>query len=222
MKRIYIIALLLSSGFAALTSCDTGKYRKPKDIYMPDMYYSRAYDAYTENPIFADDQTSRLPVSGTIKRGEMLPYHMPDNDSGYAYSGTIHNPLVMDDSMMQEGQRLFNIYCAVCHGEKLNGNGPLYKDGSGPYPAKPANFMAANDRLYWPEGTEFYVATYGIRLMGSYASQLNQHQRWMVVGYIKAMQRKNGSTQAKEDSVMHAMESTYLKTKAEILAAAKK
>ena len=34
--------------------------------YMPDMAHSLAYDAYSENPNFADDMTSRQPVKGTV------------------------------------------------------------------------------------------------------------------------------------------------------------
>jgi hypothetical protein len=39
-----------------------------------------------------------------------------------------------------------------------------------------------------PEGQMFYSVTYGKNKMGSYASQLNTHQRWMVIAYIKSKQ----------------------------------
>jgi len=39
-----------------------------------------------------------------------------------------------------------------------------------------------------PEGQMFYSVTYGKNLMGSYASQLNTRQRWMVIAYIKSKQ----------------------------------
>jgi hypothetical protein len=41
-----------------------------------------------------------------------------------------------------------------------------------------------------PEGTMFHSVTYGIRAMGSYASQLSTKQRWMVIAYIKSKQAK--------------------------------
>jgi mono/diheme cytochrome c family protein len=208
MKRINIIAIVAAGSLLVLSACHTRKYRHPKDIYMPDMEYSRAYDAYTENPVFADDQTSRLPVKGTVKRGVMLPYEIPESDSGFAYSGMVTNPLHVDDSILKEGKRLFDIYCAICHGEKLDGNGPLYKGGSGPFIAAPANFIAG-PKSTLPPGTIFYVATYGLRNMGSYASQINQKQRWMVVAYIKSVQRKGGSDQAKEDSTEQTLITAY-------------
>jgi hypothetical protein len=47
-----------------------------------------------------------------------------------------------------------------------------------------------------PEGQMFYSATYGKNKMGSYASQLNTKQRWMVIAYIKSKQGA-GKTAAK-------------------------
>ena len=41
-----------------------------------------------------------------------------------------------------------------------------------------------------PDGQMFYSLTYGKNLMGSYASQLNAKQRWMVITYIKIKQGK--------------------------------
>ena len=46
------------------------------------------------------------------------------------------------------------------------------------------------------EGTLYHVMTYGKNLMGSYASQLNRKQRWMIAQYIKSKQlaAKGGSS----------------------------
>jgi len=45
-----------------------------------------------------------------------------------------------------------------------------------------------------PEGQMFYSVTYGKNKMGSYASQLNTKQRWMVIAYIKSKQSAGKST----------------------------
>ena len=208
MRKTNIIAIFIVGIFITLSACNS-KHREPNHIYMPDMEYSRAYDAYTENPLFADNQTSRLPVPGAIPRGEMLPYHIPNTDSGYAYAGSMQIPIKIDDSTLTEGKRLFNIYCGICHGEKLDGNGPLYNGGNGPLPVAPPSFIAGAMSTR-PPGTIFWVATYGKGNMGSYASQLNKYQRWMVVSYINSIQQQHGSSQAKEDSTLHALQGAYL------------
>jgi mono/diheme cytochrome c family protein len=80
------------------------------------------------------------------------------------------------------------INCAICHGSKLDGNGPLYKDGTGPYPAAPKNLIADPVVSKMPDGQLFYSITYGKNLMGAYASQISRKQRWQIVHFIKAKQ----------------------------------
>ena len=87
-----------------------------------------------------------------------------------------------------EAERLYLVNCGICHGPKLDGNGPLYRGGDGPFPAAPAQFIGKAQYMNMPEGQMFYSATYGKNKMGSYASQLNTKQRWMVIAYIKSKQ----------------------------------
>lgn len=178
MKRIsnILIAAALASG-AFLSACKD--HRKPGRIYVPDMYQSRAYEFYSER------LATMKPVDGTVKRGELLPYHLGEFDT--AQANLNKNPLNITADDLKEGKRLFNIYCAICHGTGLDGNGPLYKDGNGPYPAKPANLVGGAIGSY-SEGRLFHVATYGKNAMGSYASQLDREQRWKVAAYIHSMQ----------------------------------
>lgn len=182
MKRtsnILVVAAL--AGGALLAACNTGEnHRKPGRIYMPDMYESRAYEFY--NPRLA----SLKPVEGTVKRGELLPYHVKEGDT--ALANTIKNPLTITDADIAEGKRLYQIYCGICHGTALDGNGPLYKGGDGPYPAAPANLAAGGPKAHLTQGRLFYVMTYGWNAMGSYASQLDKEQRWKVAAYIKSVQ----------------------------------
>ena len=88
------------------------------------------------------------------------------------------------------------MYCGICHGKNLDGNGPLWKDGSGPYPAAPKNFIADPIVSVMPDGQMFYSVTYGKNMMGSYASQLSRKQRWMVIKYIKEKQAEAKSATA--------------------------
>lgn len=181
MKRtsnILIVAALATGAF--LAACNRGEHnRKPGRIYMPDMYESRAYEFYSAR------LSGLKPVEGTVKRGELLPYHLKESDT--ALANLVKNPLAITDADLKEGGRLFNIYCGICHGTALDGNGPLYKGGDGPYPAAPANLVAGAKSGY-TEGRLFHVMTYGYNMMGSYASQLDREQRWKIAAYIKSKQ----------------------------------
>lgn len=194
MKNISIISTLLLAVIVVSVGCSDVK-RKPGKAYMPDMAYSRAYETYSTNPVFVDGQTNRQPVTGTVKRGETFVYHLAMDKSGdttnYYASRATRNPLsALDETQMKEAERLYLINCGICHGPKLDGNGPLWKDGDGPYPSKPATLVGDSKYEQMPEGQMFYSITYGKNLMGGYASQLDARQRWMVIHYIKAKQNK--------------------------------
>lgn len=223
MKKNQIVSafILITAGIFA--ACN-GK-REPGRIYMPDMAYSRAYETYAERDSlkFTTDPSKKggmiyfdnKPVAGTIKWKGMVsldtslnwdkdfPYTIPNDSNGYKMSARVKNPF---DSIggrdLLEAGRLFNINCAICHGEKAAGNGPISTSGKIGGIANltlPAYVSLA-------DGTMFHVMTYGKNLMGSYASQLSSKQRWMIVKYIRTLQPKPAAdstgTAAKTDSTV--------------------
>lgn len=177
-----------------LISCDSTR-RDPGRAYMPDMAYSNAYETYasTEKLEKKGVHFTGRPVEGTIARGDMMPYGLKNDSSGYIQSAAIKSPVATAEVDMKNAERLYLINCGICHGAKLDGNGPLYKGGDGPYTAAPKNFMDAAMKVM-PEGTMFHSVTYGKGQMGSYASQLNTKQRWEVIAYIKSKQFPAGTT----------------------------
>jgi len=190
MNKFLIITLLA----VALVSCSDVK-RTPGSIYMPDMAYSRAYETYADHSNLKEKGINydNRPVAGTIARGQEMPFPLAKDAAGdttnYFASRAVPNPIdSLTTKEATEAERLYLINCGICHGAKLNGNGPLYKDGNGPYPAKPATLVGDAKYENMPAGQMFYSVAYGKNLMGSYASQLNKHQRWMVIKYIKNKQ----------------------------------
>ncbi len=185
IKSILVASLGITIG---LVSCDSGNMRRtPGHVYAPDMTYSRAYDAYTGNPNFSDSLTSRPPVAGTVARGHQLPDHLKEGDTT-AYK-TFTTSMRFDEDQMKEGKRLFNIYCGICHGTNLDGQGPLF--ASGKFASMPANFKDGK-YLHMPVGQMYAAVKYGKNMMGAYGSQLDITQRWMVIAYIKKVQSENG------------------------------
>ncbi len=208
-QNISIVIVLLSSIVAVVSSCDSK--RQPGKIYMPDMTYSRAYESYAEHDsIFTreiDNKGGKLifynniPPSGTIKRGELFPYTLPNDATGYERSATVKNPIdSLSAADMAEAGRLFNINCAICHGEKAAGNGPISTSGK---IGGIAN-LTLPAYVSMADGTMFHSITYGKNLMGSYASQVDRKQRWMIVKYIRTLQPKaaGAATTASADSAV--------------------
>ncbi|MBS1654184.1 MAG: cytochrome c [Bacteroidetes bacterium] len=217
MKKIVVIAGVVLIGMVVVSCSDVR--RDPGHVYMPDMAYSRAYETYAEvdsNKFTTNANEvgegkifyNSLPVTGTVARGDMPEFPIAKDKAGdttnYFASKSVTDPIVsMSDGEKTEAERLYLVNCAICHGPKLDGNGPLWKGGEGPYPAAPRNFMSDPVVTNMPPGQMFYSVTYGKNAMGSYASQLSTKQRWMVISYIKSKQAGTSSgatTAAKTDS----------------------
>jgi mono/diheme cytochrome c family protein len=203
MKKFSVI-----TGFVVATviaSCD-GPRRNPGRAYMPDMAYSTAYETYAESEERLKNSSAEgpvhftgKPVDGTVARGELMHYDLPNDSTGYAQSASFKSPLDLATIDMKESERLYLVNCGICHGTKLDGNGPLFNNGNGPYVAKPATLVGDANIEKLSEGTIYHVSTYGKNAMGSYASQLTSKQRWMVAAYIKSKQ-SGGKTPAAVDS----------------------
>ena len=213
MKKIGIITVVLTLVLA--TSCNKVR-RSPGRAYMPDMAYSRAYETYASTEALKNGGVNynAMPVAGTIARGDMTWQYPYKNDSvGYANSKNVTNPLpALDEKQKTEAARLYLVNCGICHGEKLDGNGPLYKGGEGPFPAKPAALVGDPKYTAMTEGTMFHSITYGFNTMGSYASQLSTEQRWMVIHHIKEKQAAT-ATPAATTTAPAATDTTATKTK---------
>jgi len=200
MKKIVIITGVISA--IVFSSCRFNN-RSEGHAYMPDMAYSRAYETYAalDSSRFTNDVAQsggkiyydRMPVMGTVARGEVSSFLLPMDKMGdstnYVASKSIINPLPPLNAVDSvEAARLYLVNCGICHGDKLDGNGPLYNDGNGPYAAKPRNLASDPYATAMPDGQMFYSVTYGKNAMGSYASQLTTKQRWMVIHFIKSKQ----------------------------------
>lgn len=199
MKKFWIITTCAAL-VAAMVSCNKVR-RSPGRAYMPDMAYSRAVETYASTEALHQKGVNytALPVKGTIARGDMLDIYPYTNDSiGYASSKNVANPLpALDAKQFIEAARLYLVNCGICHGEKLDGNGPLYKGGDGPFPNKPATLVGDPKYAAMAPGTMFHSITYGLNSMGSYASQLSTQQRWMIIHYIKEKQAASSSAATK-------------------------
>lgn len=211
MKKIRILLsfVIIIALVTLLNSC--GNKRDPGRIYMPDMTYSRAYEAYAPNNL-AKENINYLdwPVEGTIRRGDLFPYPLANDSTGYRLSAQIKDPLPpLDSTDMHEAQRLFNINCAICHGEKMNAQGPLATGGKIPAVAN----LTVSQYVKMPVGTMFHTVTYGKGNMGSYASQLTRKQRWMVIQYVKKTQLGDAAGAAPADSTATAKGSDSTATK---------
>jgi mono/diheme cytochrome c family protein len=153
---------------------------------MPDMARSLPYDSFAPNPVTRDGKTLMAPVAGTVPRG-FEPFHYDATPEDAARAGReLHSPLAADDATLGRGKALFETFCAVCHGARGLGDGPL----TGRIPNPPA-YTSERVRGMAP-GQIFHVITRGSGRMPSYAAQITPAERWSIVAWVETL-RAQGS-----------------------------
>lgn len=185
----YNVFILFLIGATALVSCNE-YHRNPGKTYAPDMVYSVARDYYNSTEKIEKQLGSynKMPAPGTIAREQALPDHIAEADTNAANANVCS--LSLGEKDLEEGKRLYMIYCGICHGGNMDGQGPLYT--SGKFAAMPANLKSGDKYLRMTQGRIYHAIVYGKNTMGSYAAQLDTRQRWQVVAYIKKVQSENG------------------------------
>lgn len=128
-----------------------------------------------------------------------VPYYYADADTARdrAIKEIVQNPFPITNAGLDQGKHLYNIYCAICHGEKGDGLGYLVRDAdpskgilAGVYPAAPANFLQ-DTFLHSSVGRFYHAIMRGKNVMGSYADKLSYVERWEVIHYIRSLEAKS-------------------------------
>lgn len=167
--------------FLALISCDYDRRTTGWD-YAGDMINSQAYETYTPNPVFADGKTMQPPVKGTIPRG-FMPYIYQKTDEDRALAAqTLENPLEIAPENLEQGKEAYQVYCAICHGDKGDGQGKLFVSKKYNYP--PASLISEKMRAN-PEADIYHVITVGWGIMGEHGSMISPDDRWKIAMYVK-------------------------------------
>lgn len=185
MRRSVKLYLLLF--VVVLSAACTRDKNRPGHTFFPDMAYSPAYKTYSENPVFEDGNTMRLPAEGTIPRGfTPYPYEGRSLDEQVRAGQELVNPVDATPEVLDEGKRQYEIFCISCHGNIGDGNGHLFT--SKMFPAKPRSLIDEYLKEK-PDGEIFHVITVGSfsGLMGPHGGQISPENRWKIVHYVRSL-----------------------------------
>lgn len=159
--------------------------RRPPIEIFPDMNRQPKLRPQTPDAFFEDGKSSRLPVAGTVARGDR--YADEPVNTGRV-TGTTNfvpvMPVAVTAKLLARGQQRFNINCSPCHGAQADGNGITRKIGA----------MAVVANLHdkriveLPDGEIFNTITYGKNLMGPYGANVVVEDRWAIIAYLRALQ----------------------------------
>ena len=147
------------------------------------MYDQPRYEPLEASDFFADGQSARLPIPGTVARGQLrLDEHMFTGKVNGALATTIPFEVTVD--FLRRGRERFDIYCSPCHDKIGRGNGVVVQRGL----RKPPPSFHEQRLLDSPVGHFFDAATNGFGAMYSYASRVPVRDRWAIAAYIRALQ----------------------------------
>jgi mono/diheme cytochrome c family protein len=153
---------------------------------LPNMVHSPAYDTFSKNPHLRAGATLQPPLPGTIARGER-PFHYEATPTDALRAGNdLKSPLAANNpDILTQGKRLFENNCQMCHGSAGAGDGPLAQRGV------PVVSLCTDKTRAMKDGQLFHVLTLGQgQNMAAYAAQLSEQERWLVIGYIRNLQKQ--------------------------------
>ncbi len=147
-----------------------------------DMQDQPRYKVFAQSAFFADQQSSRPLVPGTVAQGQLY-------EDELFYYGRVNGqlsevfPFPVTKELILRGQERFNIYCAPCHGRLGDGEGMIPQRGF----RKPPSYHI--DRLRKaPVGHFFDVITNGFGAMTDYGDRVAARDRWAIIAYIRVLQ----------------------------------
>jgi mono/diheme cytochrome c family protein len=121
----------------------------------------------------------RLPPPGSIPRQGKEPVM-----DRLKAAEKLHNPVRPTAASIENGKRLFQIYCALCHGPDGKGGGPVATKFVPPADLTLEIFRQRTD------GFLYATIRNGGALMPGQAEALSPGERWDVVNYIRHVQGK--------------------------------
>jgi len=147
-----------------------------------DMMNQPRHEPMEESNFFADKQSSRPIVPGTIARGQLVANNMrfaglPEGPTPEVF------PFEITKADLERGKQRFEIYCSVCHGATGDADGMIVRRGF----VKPPSYH--EQRLKdAPVGHFYDVITNGFGAMYSYNDRVYPEDRWRIAAYIRALQ----------------------------------
>jgi mono/diheme cytochrome c family protein len=147
------------------------------------------YEPLEASAFFSDGQSARPLVTGTIARGQLQEddaYYRGKDDHGEEVTEI---PVKLDRALLERGQERFHIYCSVCHGPGGNGDGMIVQRGFNRPPSYHSERLRAAS-----VGHIFGVITRGFGAMPRFAPQIEPHDRWAIIAYVRTLQRSQNAT----------------------------
>ena len=193
LKYLFVFVVILSFGCGDSASDGRELTKHPGYEYMPNMYRSSSYETYSENPLFTNNSTARQPVEGTIARG-FMPFEYENSLEDYLRAGKeLISPLDNNTNNFNQGQVLYGMFCAHCHGKKGDGNSSIKHPLYSAVPSYSDDVLmrrSGSTMKNLADGHIYHAITYGFNAMGGHASQISSKERWQIIMYVNQLEKE--------------------------------
>ena len=184
IRNLILLAILAAE--IALIVVLNPDYSRPNVEFLPDMAHQPRFSTFAAGPYFPDHKTLREPVAGTIPRGLLPLGFTASPDDAIRAGQELVNPFPPNDSKATtRGEVIFRRFCVPCHGSSGKGDGPVARRG---YP--PPQPLAGEAATQIADGQMFHIVTFGRVMMPAYGKQISRKDRWRVILYVRALQKK--------------------------------
>ena len=199
MPRFLVPALVVMAALgliplALVARARVAKSSSPRFHVVFNMDQQGKYTAQQANPAFADGRAMRLPVPGTVARGDLRGDPWLDEGKVDGEWATTF-PFPVTETVMSRGRELYGVFCSACHGLDGSGNGIVNVRASrleeGTW-VPPTDYHSDEIRGR-AVGHLYNTIANGIRNMPAYGSQIRTRDRWAIVAYLRALQRSQNA-----------------------------
>lgn len=141
--------------------------------------------AQSESDFFYDGASMRVPVPGTVARGELHEDRAFYEGKDEAGNLLARSPVEATPELVGRGADRYRIYCQPCHDPNGDGKGLLAQRGG-----VPTTSLYDPKALTATDGHLFNVITNGQGLMPAYRWPIPPADRWAIVAQVRHMQQQ--------------------------------
>jgi len=156
-------------------------------MILPGVGWALPWDKDMRNQPSVKPQEAQVYTNkSTVPTQGKEPFPAPEDISELVQArlkaGTLKNPVLKTGKSLNRGKMLYDIHCAVCHGEQGQGDGLVGKK----YVPDPMNLTLDYVQIQ-PDGQLFYTISHGSIAMPYYWDSIPVVDRWHVINYIKSV-----------------------------------
>lgn len=159
----------------SLVACDNKNPNATKLQFMPDMADAPTVKAQKS---FLNPPEHAVPVDGIIYPED---WDVAEKEFRSPFRAGVGD----QEKVLAEGEKHYNTFCAVCHGQDGKGKGTMGDS----YPIAVPDITRA-ELAARGDGFFFMKISQGGAMMPSYGHAISPLERWQIVSYLRKMQKK--------------------------------